>query len=353
MQYVKRFPAGTRAFLLTWLGACLVAVPPHSHGEPRSAGAPASAVSSASHDNISASPASSAPAHDLTGVILATKDSKVSVGAGDIVYLDQGEVHGVQVGDRFHVFQRGGLVHHPITRLPVNLPHEFLGELVVVAVHDQTSTALVTDSDREMTTGSVVERTQAAMSARAGATPDLTGQLVTCLETARQAIRAAETAGATAEDVALAQQTLAGAERRLEQAQDLLAQGEAEQARQLLDAAQADCLMAINLGQQARLLAQDRFPARPEQYTVRRGDTLWEISGRPTIYHDAHMWPLIYQANRSQVADPDVLRPAQVLAIPRDYTGEEAATARHRARTRGPWRLGDGPDPYILEGVRR
>jgi hypothetical protein len=39
--------------------------------------------------------------------------------------------------------------------------------------------------------------------------------------------------------------------------------------------------------------------------------------------------------------------------VPRDYSGEAANTAAHRARHRGPWRLGDGPDTYILHGIRQ
>jgi LysM repeat protein len=307
-------------------------------------------------------PSSSAPERQLTGVIVATRDDKVSVGQGDVVYLDQGEMHGVRVGDRFRVFKRGGLGYHPVTNLPVQLPPEFLGELVVLEVHDRTSTALITASKREMTTGNVVELAQEQMVSQAGETldkaalqaqaEDLRARLITCLETARQAIRAADTAGATAEDLAPARQALARAEHRLEQAQARLAQGDIQQARQLLEAAHADCLTARDLGQQASLVAGGQTPTGPTRYTVQRGDTLWGISGRPAIYNNVYMWPLVYRANDTQIDDPDVLSPSQVLAIPRDYTREEAETARHRARTRGPWRLGDGPDLYILKGVR-
>jgi hypothetical protein len=320
-------------------------------------------TSATTEDAAAREPAPSAPARQLTGVIVATKDDKVSVGEGDIVYLDRGEIHGVRVGDHFRVFQHGVLVHHPVTRRPVPLPREFLGELVVLAVHDRTSTALITDSNREMTTGNVIELAQEQMVSQAGAMPDnaplqaqaedLRARLITCLETARQAIRAADTAGATAEALAPARQALARAERRLQQAQARLAQGDVKQARQLLEAAHADCLTARNLGQQASLVAGGRPPTGPTQYTVQRGDTLWGISGRPAIYNDVYMWPLIYQANHQRIDDPDVLLPSQVLAIPRDYTREAAETARHRARTRGPWHMGDGPDLYILEGVSR
>ena len=51
-------------------------------------------------------------------------------------------------------------------------------------------------------------------------------------------------------------------------------------------------------------------------YTVIKGDHLWGIADRETIYNDPYMWPRIYRANSDQVSDPDLIYPDQVLAIP-------------------------------------
>jgi nucleoid-associated protein YgaU len=51
-------------------------------------------------------------------------------------------------------------------------------------------------------------------------------------------------------------------------------------------------------------------------YTVERGDHLWGIAEKETIYSDPYMWPRIYKANSDKVADPDLIYPDQVLAIP-------------------------------------
>lgn len=63
-------------------------------------------------------------------------------------------------------------------------------------------------------------------------------------------------------------------------------------------------------------------------YTVRRGETLPQIAGRPEIYDDASMWPIIYRANRDQIRDPKRLWPGQVLAIPRHYSRDDVHDAR-------------------------
>jgi nucleoid-associated protein YgaU len=63
--------------------------------------------------------------------------------------------------------------------------------------------------------------------------------------------------------------------------------------------------------QQLQLL---RFP---ESYTVVRGDCLWNIAKKDYIYNDPFTWPRIYEANKDQIKDPDLIYPQQVFRIPR------------------------------------
>lgn len=73
----------------------------------------------------------------------------------------------------------------------------------------------------------------------------------------------------------------------------------------------------------------------PEQYEVQPGDTLSGIADKPRIYNDWALWPLIWDANRGTVRDPDLIRPRQQLGIPRDYTRPQAQDARQRAYRKG------------------
>ena len=80
-----------------------------------------------------------------------------------------------------------------------------------------------------------------------------------------------------------------------------------------------------------------------DSYSVERGDTLSGISGKKQIYGDWKMWPLIYDANKATIKDPDLIHPQQRLGIPRDYTPNERVDARNRAVNRPqPMRLNDG-----------
>ncbi len=69
-------------------------------------------------------------------------------------------------------------------------------------------------------------------------------------------------------------------------------------------------------------------------YTVgtwaRNRDCLWNISKKPDIYNNAWMWPKIWQGNRDQIKDPDVIHPGQKLKIPqgKELTADEKSAAR-------------------------
>jgi nucleoid-associated protein YgaU len=47
-------------------------------------------------------------------------------------------------------------------------------------------------------------------------------------------------------------------------------------------------------------------------YTVKSGDSLSKIAAR----HEGVTWQQIWEANRDQISDPDVIHPGQVLKIP-------------------------------------
>ena len=51
------------------------------------------------------------------------------------------------------------------------------------------------------------------------------------------------------------------------------------------------------------------------RYTVKRGDSLWKISGYDEIYGNPYQWPLIYKANYRIIKNPDLIFPKQVFKI--------------------------------------
>lgn len=57
-------------------------------------------------------------------------------------------------------------------------------------------------------------------------------------------------------------------------------------------------------------------PPAAKTYTVARGDSLSKIAKH--IYGNANRWRDIFEANRDQLDDPDLIQPGQVLKLPAD-----------------------------------
>lgn len=58
-------------------------------------------------------------------------------------------------------------------------------------------------------------------------------------------------------------------------------------------------------------------------YNVTRGDHLWGISKKAEHYGNGHAWPNIYNANRDQIKNPDLIYPDQLFKLP-NLSEEEA-----------------------------
>jgi nucleoid-associated protein YgaU len=71
--------------------------------------------------------------------------------------------------------------------------------------------------------------------------------------------------------------------------------------------------------EEARRKAEEaaRLAAIPTEYEVKKGDYLWKISGMEKIYQAPKFWPLLFDGNRGQIQDPDLIYPGQKLSIPR------------------------------------
>ena len=55
-------------------------------------------------------------------------------------------------------------------------------------------------------------------------------------------------------------------------------------------------------------------PAEGQTYTVVKGDSLSKIAKR--YYGDAQQWRKIYEANKDQIKNPDLIQPGQTFRIP-------------------------------------
>ncbi len=70
----------------------------------------------------------------------------------------------------------------------------------------------------------------------------------------------------------------------------------------------------------------DDWVEKPKElnYTVVKGDCLWNIAKKKEHYANPFAWPIIYKANRDQIKNPDLIFPKQIFKIP-NLTEDERA----------------------------
>ena len=78
------------------------------------------------------------------------------------------------------------------------------------------------------------------------------------------------------------------------------------------------------IGAEELQIPSDSAPAAPEQYVVKKGDTLWGISN--DILNDPFLWPKVWRENPG-VENPDLIYPGKLIRLP----GAEAAPQEETA----------------------
>jgi len=100
------------------------------------------------------------PKVDLQGSIIAMLTREHLIGQGELVFIDQGQGSGLEVGNRMYVVRRGDAypAHAAVTtgQDDRRFPARALGQIVIVEVGDKISVGLVTLSVQEMGVGDVV-----------------------------------------------------------------------------------------------------------------------------------------------------------------------------------------------------
>ena len=79
--------------------------------------------------------------------------------------------------------------------------------------------------------------------------------------------------------------------------------------------------------------ALDSWVEAPQEwnYTVVKGDCLWNIAKKDQYYGNGFAWPKIYKANRDKIKNPDLIYPKQEFTIPKLTDEEKAKYDKMRA----------------------
>lgn len=167
------------------------------------------------------------------------------------------------------------------------------------------------------------------------------------LEQAEAALAKAKEAGAMEKAPAKyksAEDKLAEAERMINQRRYGKAKKLLEEATQLAKMAEQAAL-APEKAPMVSATKPEPIQAKPGSYVVVKGDCLWNIADQKEIYDDPFQWPLIYQANRDQIKNPDLIYPKQNFNVPKDAPEDQIKEARKKAGAGAPY-WPPGPTDY-------
>jgi len=170
------------------------------------------------------------------------------------------------------------------------------------------------------------------------------------LEKAESSLQAAKDAGApelAADDYKAAENKLNDGKKLVDEKKYKDAKPVLEDAASLADTARDKALAAKKASAKKEVAAAPvpaPAPAAPaakpaekpkfEEHVVVKGECLWKIAGDKNVYGDPYKWPLIYDANKDQIKNPNRIYPKQALKLPLDSTPEDIEKARVEAGAR-------------------
>ena len=94
-----------------------------------------------------------AGAAGVEGQIAMNPSERFITGQNDVIYLNRGTDHGVQVGNPLEVFRPGALAMDNLTKLQHRLPDDVVANLLVISTEPAASVAIVTHTNVELRRG--------------------------------------------------------------------------------------------------------------------------------------------------------------------------------------------------------
>lgn len=98
-----------------------------------------------------------APDREISGVIMTVLGGVTQVGRNDVVALNRGLTHGLDVGDVLQISKSGKIVRDRVNRERVQLPDERAGLLMVFRSFDRMSYGFVLETEEPLRVGDVVK----------------------------------------------------------------------------------------------------------------------------------------------------------------------------------------------------
>ncbi len=92
----------------------------------------------------------------VEGKIVFLPSERTIAAGGEYVYLNRGELHGVELGSELEVYDSGEILPERTRNVDVRTPDRVVARVVVVRVEPESSVAYVVSAERELVVGDVV-----------------------------------------------------------------------------------------------------------------------------------------------------------------------------------------------------
>jgi hypothetical protein len=102
----------------------------------------------------------------VEGRVVFLPSERTVMAEGGYVYLNRGELHGVETGSELEVFESGEIVSERARGVDVRTPDRVVARLVVVTVEAETSVAYVLTAERELEVGDTVRPAMSRLAQR-------------------------------------------------------------------------------------------------------------------------------------------------------------------------------------------
>ena len=102
----------------------------------------------------------------VEGRVVFLPSERTVMADGGYVYLNRGELHGVETGSELEVFETGEIVNERARDVAVRTPDWVVAKLVVVTVEAETSVAYVLTAERELEVGDTVRPVMSQLAQR-------------------------------------------------------------------------------------------------------------------------------------------------------------------------------------------
>jgi hypothetical protein len=100
------------------------------------------------------------PKPDVEGRIIYTPDDRLNMSSADVVFLDRGTSHGLDVGSPLEIYRPYGTGIDEVRKEELALPADVVAKLLVVRAGDDTAVALVTHATVELARGDLFRGTE-------------------------------------------------------------------------------------------------------------------------------------------------------------------------------------------------